>query len=257
MDKTEYTESKALKHSNLEKLEYIGKCLYLESMGKKLVAIGDLHLGYEEAMNEAGVLLTREMFGEMIEYLRRVFEKCGNVDKIILLGDIKHDFGNVLRQEREDFVRLISYLKEKMSGSGEIIIVKGNHDIIIEYVVKTDRVKTADYFTHGEYCFAHGDREFEEMNSEEIKFWVLGHGHPAIKISDDVKVEKYKCYLVGKYKGKNVIIVPSFLEYNEGSDARESNLGMAWNFDLDKFDVKIVDSDELKVLDFGKLGDIN
>ncbi len=240
----------------MDRIEYLGKCLFLEIMGKKLLVIGDLHLGYEEALNESGIFVTREMFGEMIEYLDRVFKKIGKVDKIVLLGDVKHEFGKIYRQERNDFSTLFEYFENKLNAGGEIIIVKGNHDKIIEYVAKTDRVRIVDYFIIGEYCFVHGNKEFEEMRSKEIKVWVMGHGHPAIKLSDGVKIEKYKCFLVGKYEKIEIIIVPSFLEYNEGSDPRENDLGMAWDFNYDKFDVKIVDSEELKILDFGKLKDL-
>lgn len=238
-------------------MEYTGKCLCLEVEGKKILVVGDLHLGYEEALNESGIFVTRGMFKEMIGYLDRIFDSVGKMDYVVLLGDVKHDFGRILRQERNDLMTLFEYFGERLNVDGKIVIVKGNHDKIIEYVAKTERVEIKDYLIVGEYCFVHGDREFAEMRSKEIKYWIMGHGHPAIKISDGVKVEKYKCFLVGKYEGKRIIIVPSFLEYNEGSDPRENDLGIAWDFNYDKFDVKVVDSENLKVLDFGILGKID
>ena len=59
-----------------------------------------------------------------------------------------------------------------------------------------------------------------------------------------------------KSNGKReVIIVPSFFPLIEGTDARQFNLGFAWEFDLMNFEVMVVSSD-LKVLGFGKLGKI-
>ena len=222
--------------------------------GKKILVIGDLHLGYEEVLNEAGVFVTREMFKNMIDYFNRVFSEVGNVDYVVLLGDIKHNFGRILRQEWSDVIKLFKYLEKKLNMDGEVIVIKGNHDIILEPIIRKGAgVRLLDYFIVGRYCFVHGDKEYNEMTNREIRYWIMGHGHPAIKLSDGIKVEKYKCFLIGKYKGKEIIIVPSFLEYNEGSDPRENDLGMAWNFDYDKFSVGIVDSEDLKVLDFGIL----
>lgn len=240
------------------KIEYVGKCLLVDvkegTEKKRILVIGDLHLGYEEVLNEAGVFVTREMFKEMIEYFDRVFEKVGSVDCVVLLGDVKHGFGRILRQEWNDVLGLFDYLEGKIGKNGEIIVVKGNHDGILEPIVKKrGQVRIADYFILGEFCFVHGDEMFEEMDSRKIKCWIMGHGHPAIKLRDGVKVEKYKCFLTGKCRGKEIIIVPSFLEYSEGSDPRENDLGIAWDFNYSKFNVKIVDSEDLKVFDFGKL----
>ena len=66
------------------------------------------------------------------------------------------------------------------------------------------------------------------------------------------KTEKYKCFLSGKYKGKKVVILPSFSGINEGIDAREMEKEMVWKFHLQNFEVWIV-SDNLSVLNFGKL----
>ena len=241
----------------MDKIRYIGKCLCLNVDEKKILVVGDLHLGYEEVLNQSGVFVTREMFKEMIEYFNRVFERVERVDCIVLLGDVKHGFGRILRQEWNDVLGLFDYLEGKLKMGGEIVIVKGNHDIILEPIVKKrEKVKIVDYFIVKEYCFVHGDRAFEEMNNKGVRYWIMGHGHPAIKLGDGVKIEKYKCFLAGKYCGREIIIVPSFLEYSEGSDPRENDLGMAWSFNYDKFNVKIVDSEDLKVLDFGKLSEL-
>ncbi|MDO8508357.1 MAG: metallophosphoesterase [Nanoarchaeota archaeon] len=238
----------------MDKVEYLGKCLCINANGKKLLIVGDLHLGYEEVLNEGGVFVTREMFKEMISYFDRVFERVGKVEYVILLGDVKHDFGRILRQEQNDLLMLFGYLEGKLNKGGEIVIVKGNHDKIVEPIANSAGVRVSDYFTIGEYCFIHGDRELVGILDDGIRFWIMGHGHPAIRLSDGIKVEKYKCFLIGQYKGKEIIIVPSFLEYNEGSDPRENDLGMAWDFNYNRFNVKIVNSESLEVLDFGKLG---
>ena len=235
------------------KIEYIGKCLRLEVEGKKILVVGDLHLGYEEVLNQAGIFVTRRMFEEMVKYFDRVFYNVGKVDYVVLLGDVKHDFGKILRQEWDDILGLFNYLKSKLKKKGEIVIVKGNHDNIIGPIMRKAGVGVKEYFVIGGYCFVHGDKDFKQMADKKIKHWIMGHGHPAVKLSDGVKVEKYKCFLVGKFKGKKVVIVPSFFEYSKGSDPRENDLGMAWKFPLQKFKVLVVGEEDLEVLDFGIL----
>jgi len=236
------------------KIEFIGKCLMIEEGGERNLIIGDLHLGYEEALNRGGVYVGRKMFDEYISYLEMVFEKVGEIDRVILLGDVKHTFSENLRQEWNDVLELFDYFFSKKVK--EIKIVRGNHDNYIKTIAGRRDVEVMDFLILKEFAFIHGDKDFEEINGKDIKYWVLGHGHPAVKLRDGVKTEKYKCYLIGKYKNKKIIIMPSFFEYNEGSDPRENDYNMPWNFNFDKFDVKVVGED-LDVMDFGKLSKVS
>ncbi|MBU0907392.1 MAG: metallophosphoesterase [Nanoarchaeota archaeon] len=231
-------------------IKHVGRCLYIESKGKKILVIGDLHLGFEEALNNTGIFVSRTMFKEMINYLVGVFEEIGNVDEVVLLGDVKHTFGSVLKQEWGDVLRLFDFLEER---GKKIFVVKGNHDVILRPIVKKKDVFLVDYYIAGGFCFLHGDRDFAENYDKKIKYWVVGHGHPAVKIGNGVKVEKYKAFLMGKHLGKKIILVPSFFDCNLGSDPRENNLGYAWKFNLNKFNVFVVQDDSLDVLDFGLL----
>jgi len=238
-------------------IKYIGKTLLVESNNEKVLVIGDLHLGFEESLNRTGVYVSGKMFEESISYLDRVFDRVGRnkeIGKVILLGDVKDAFGGITREEWGDVLKLFDYLEDKCK---EIIIIKGNHDAVIEPLAKRRDIKVVDYFIFNEYCFVHGNKDYEEIYNKKIKFWIMGHGHPAVKISDGVKVEKFKCFLVGKFKRRNVIIVPSFFEGNVGSDPRENNLRMAWSFSLKKFEVKVVQEDNLEILEFGELGGLN
>ena len=48
----------------MDELDYIGKCLVISSSGNRTLVIGDLHLGYEGALRETGVLVGNEMLEE-------------------------------------------------------------------------------------------------------------------------------------------------------------------------------------------------
>lgn len=232
-------------------IQFIGKCLLVSVSGKRILAVGDLHLGYEEALNISGVGVGRKLFGEMIGDLGEIFTKTGRVDEVVLLGDVKHVFGTVLQQEREDFRRLLEYFEKRCE---KIVIVQGNHDAIVGFLIR-ENTEVRDFYCVGDVCFVHGDKDFKELHTKEVKNWVIGHAHPAVTISDGIKQERYKCFLEGVWNGKKIVIVPSFSQHSEGNDIITGDLGIAWNINFKKFKVFIV-GENLKILDFGKIEDL-
>jgi metallophosphoesterase superfamily enzyme len=81
------------------KIRYVGKALLVEENGKRVLALGDLHFGFGEAMREGGYLVDGQMYNEIIENVERIFERVGRVDEIVLVGDLKHVFGGILKEE--------------------------------------------------------------------------------------------------------------------------------------------------------------
>ena len=123
---------------------------------------------------------------------------------------------------------------------------------MLDPVLRDKEVNLVDWYVWKEYCFLHGDRDFEEIYDKKIKYWIIGHAHPAITLREGTKAEKYKCFLVGSYSGKNVIVLPSFFPATEGSDPRDDGMNLAWPFNLGSFEVKVI-GENLDVLDFGPL----
>lgn len=238
-------------------IEFIGKTLLITEGKEKVVVIGDLHLGYEQSLRSKGYLVPNSALGEMKKELEEIFSSVGKVDKIILLGDLKHEFGRILWDEWQEIRELVEFLRGKLKSKGEIVILKGNHDKIVEPIVKKMKkrnVKVVDYLLWKGNAFVHGDKDFERIYDKRVTRWVIGHAHPAVTLREGRKRESYKCFLVGNFKGKEIVIVPSFFSLIAGTDARDFDLGLEWDFDLMKFRALVVA--DLKVLDFGKLGDI-
>lgn len=236
------------------KISYIGKCLLLEEAGERVLVLGDLHLGYEGAMRSSGVMVPVKLyekcvadFDEIINSVEGIF-----VDKIIILGDLKHEFGFILQDEWNKIVNFLEYLKKKCN---EIVVIEGNHDNILFPILEKLKVAGVRDYLWRDILFAHGDKEFPELYSDKIKYWVLGHGHPALNLRDGITRESYKCFLNGSFRGKKIILVPSFFPLVAGTDAREFDLGFPFEFNLENFEVFIV-GDKLEVLKFGKLGKI-
>jgi putative SbcD/Mre11-related phosphoesterase len=210
--------------------DVVDRCLYWKT--KKTLIVGDLHLGYEESLTEKGYVLPRNQQKENYEIFERIFRKVkGKIKRIIFLGDIKHYFGKILLQESNDFKNLLNFIDKELGEKPEIIIVKGNHDKILEPIVRDYKnVKLIDFISEDSLLFIHGDsfsvkKNYKKIKDKEIKLIILGHFHPAVVINEKegVKSEKYKCFLYGfssEYSHR-VIFVPSFFPLVEGSDIKK------------------------------------
>jgi uncharacterized protein len=234
---------------------FIGKTLFFPEKG--ILAVGDLHLGYEFKMQQSGLLVPEAQIKEIKEELKIIFneikEKKFKLKKIVFIGDIKHSFSYEWK-EKNYFKELLTFLKEYVDDKN-IILIKGNHDTI-DYSF-SDRLQ--DYFIGDEIAFTHGHVEFPEIFGEEIKTIVMGHLHPSVILSDsqNIKREKYKCFLVGKFKKKEIIILPSFLATIEGTtinnikEEYEDYFSIIPKKNLMNFETFVVGENE--VYDFGKI----
>lgn len=237
----------------MNKIEYKGKFLIIKQKEKEILVVGDLHLGFESALNQAGIFVNRYIFEEVEKSFDELFEFKKKFDEIVLLGDIKHTFGSILKEERQQFIQIIEKLEKRCE---KIIITKGNHDVLINYLPKKENLEIKDCYLSENIAFLHGDKDFELVENKKIETIIIGHLHPAIVLRDGVKSEKYKCFLEGKYKNKKFIICPSFISSNEGTDPRDYPTKIPWNLDLNEFKVITV-GDKLENFEFGKLKEIN
>lgn len=237
-------------------IEY-GKKFLLLSQGdkeKKTLVVGDLHIGYEEEMNLGGIDLGERRFKKMLEEFKEIFEKVGKrVEKVVLLGDLKHDFSKLGVEEKEKIISFFDFL-EKNFEKAEIVVIRGNHDNYLLSLTSKKRIMVEkNYFFRGD-LFIHGDYETREMWQSNVKRIFMGHLHPSIRLNDGIKKEVFKCFLEGEVKGKKVVVLPSFAEIGEGIDVREiaeeKVLGINWG----NFKVLVVG--EEKIYDFGRIKEI-
>lgn len=234
-------------------IKYFKKALLIKYGKENILVVSDLHLG-KGRFDEAGKIISKESYDLIMMDFGYLFENASkNVSKVVILGDIKDNFSSNTIEERNGIVNLIEFLNEKCK---EIIIIKGNHDNFVVNLVKENKsVKVYDNYILGEYCFLHGDRDFLDIYDGNIKYWIIGHMHPSIKLSDGNKSENYKCFLCGSYKKKKIVILPSFSEQTFGINVLEGESNLAWKFNIKDFEVKVI-SDNGKILDFGVVKNI-
>ena len=125
----------------LPNLEIVDLALFFDST----LVIADIHIGYEEALNKQGVLVPRLQFGEMVKRMESIFNKLKNkkIEKIVVNGDLKHEFGTISEQEWRNTLKFLDLLAKHCD---EIILIKGNHDTILGPIAKKRNVKVLDYY---------------------------------------------------------------------------------------------------------------
>jgi len=230
----------------LKNIEIIDLALYLKK--EKILIIADTHIGYEESLNKQGILIPRTAFKDLVLRTEKILNKLPKLDKIIINGDIKHEFGKISETEWRNTLKFIDCLGKY---SNEIIIIKGNHDKILLPIAQKRNMKIVDSFKADSILIIHGDKEPSKENLKQIRTVIIGHEHPAITIRDNSRQEKYKCFLKGKYQKKDLIVQPSFNLVTEGTDiSQEKVISPLLNQNLSNFDVFIVSD---KIYHFGKL----
>ena len=183
--------------------------LYIKSL--ETIVLADIHLGYEYALaTSQGYYLPKTQFEIIISDLKEIIEKT-NPAEIIIVGDIKHEFGHRSWQEYREVGLLLDFLESHLE---HITIIRGNHDNFIRGVFKkyTKSEFIDELLIKDRYLFTHGHLVTKDiMKNITNKTVVMGHEHPALLLTDDIGTKiKIPAFLFGptKYKG-NVVVLPA------------------------------------------------
>ena len=128
-------------------------------------------------------------------------------------------------------------------------MVRGNHDIVLDPVAEKRNIKVVDSYNIGDVTITHGHKIIPNLG----KVIVIGHEHPAISFRER-KNERFKCFLLGKWKGKTLIVQPSFNLLAAGSDVTKGEfLSPFLKEGVSNFDVYVVEDG---VRYFGKIKNV-
>ncbi len=180
------------------------KCLLLDD-GPTAV-IGDLHLGYEHALEQDGLYLPRINTGSIRDALNDLLSRY-EPERLVLLGDVKHDFRRAGREERDQVRGII----EMVSEAAEVVVVKGNHDNYIQNIISDLGVLAVDHVDIMGYRLEHGHVD------SGVRPVIIGHEHPSIRIAGSVGGGmKMLCFVHAEREG--VIVMPPFSPFSSGND---------------------------------------
>ena len=90
----------------LPNIKIVDLALFFDST----IVIADVHIGYEEALNKQGVLVPRLQFEDMARKIEKILKQTGKVERVIINGDLKHEFGTISEQEWRNTLKFLDLL---------------------------------------------------------------------------------------------------------------------------------------------------
>jgi len=220
-------------------------CLWMEDRGT--LAMADLHIGLEAALERTGVHIPRIQSATMKESLIRIMDRY-DPDTVLILGDLKHEFSGNLDQEWRDVRDILSMLRD----TATVKVAKGNHDNYLANISHKLGIEVADSFEIDGIAFMHGHADTAHRPL------VIGHEHPSVRIFDRVGAYlKLPSFL--HFETEQILVLPAFSPLAAGTDF--TNLGRADTMSpvLEKADIedaKVYACTEIGLLALGTMRDL-
>lgn len=253
------TLSKQTKLFSQPRIRFLNNSMLIDD---EILIFTDFHLGVQEHLGGLPAVQLKEILDNLREIFGYIDKLKIKIKKIVVLGDFKHKFGEISDSEWRESVRLLDYFIEKV-GRKNIVLVKGNHDSILEPIARKRKIKINNFYVHNDAAFMHGHKEYKEaLKNKEVKILFLGHLHPTISLTDEYKREKYKCFLLGKWKRRIIYILPSFGDTGPGYDvSKKGHFKYKDSLFINEkslrdFEIIIYNNNEKKEYNFGKLKDL-
>jgi putative SbcD/Mre11-related phosphoesterase len=182
--------------------------------GDNTLVVADLHLGCEAALEDQGFSIPRVQTKKIECYLMDVIDET-RPSRLIVAGDLKHNFSRNLAQEWQDVDRFVKML----GGRVEIEVVKGNHDNYLGIILREHKIPLSREVTVSGFRILHG-----HQGSLSGDMTIMGHIHPSIRLGD-VRGSHLKdqCFLF--HPGKKILVLPALSLVSPGTDV----VGQAWS----------------------------
>lgn len=182
-----------------------------------VLVVADMHLGYEAALEQEGLSIPRVQTRKIEQYLLRTIEAV-RPSKVVVAGDLKHNFSRNLTQEWQDVARFVGALKGRVS----LEVVKGNHDNYLGIILSEYGIPFRREVRHSGVRIVHG----HEGTLDDAPT-VMGHIHPSIRLKDSIGASlKDPCFLFDPTR--KVLVLPALSLVSPGTDVASQN----WSDDI-------------------------
>ncbi|MEP3387937.1 MAG: ligase-associated DNA damage response endonuclease PdeM [Reichenbachiella sp.] len=148
---------------------------------QKALILSDLHIGKASHFRKAGVPISSHIHVNEFFVLDAIIEEF-NPEKILFVGDLFHSDHN---QEWDLFYNWAHNYEHV-----ELILIKGNHDILPESLYRNSRLKVVEKLLIDNIEFTH------ERNEKSDGYNISGHLHPAVSmVGSGKQYLKLPCFL--------------------------------------------------------------
>ncbi len=180
------------------------RCLILDE--GPTVVLGDLHLGYERALEMEGMYIPRCNTESIRDALNNILCRY-EPERVVLLGDVKHDFSRAGFEEKREVRKIVGLLSE----AAETVVIRGNHDNFIQNIIGDMGILAVDHVDIMGFRLEHGHSD------SGIRPVIIGHEHPSVRIPGSVGGGmKLQCFVHARKEG--VIVLPPFSPFSSGND---------------------------------------
>lgn len=146
----------------------------------KTLVIADLHIGIEYDLYKSGIRIpsqTQKQLAKLIDYIEKI-----DPERILLLGDVKHNVPIISYQERGDVPKFLG----ELAKLAPIDIVPGNHDGNLGFLIPKGAdiaIHSSRGFLRDEIGYFHG-HAWPSAKILSAKHVVMAHNHPAVLFTD-------------------------------------------------------------------------
>lgn len=151
----------------------------LKSRGTRLMAIADLHIGWEMSLSAEGIHVptqTPKLLKRLIDLLSEY-----EPDELLVLGDVKHTVATAEKMEWQDIPDFFNALKKRVQ---RISVIRGNHDGNLEPLLPEEiTVLPGTGVAFDGVGFFHG-HQWPSPALLKCKTLVMGHVHPVVVFRD-------------------------------------------------------------------------
>jgi uncharacterized protein len=139
---------------------------------EKALIVADVHLGKVGHFRKAGIAIPRSMEQEDLSMLSDIIHLY-SPKKIIFLGDLFHS------EHNNDWNWMV--LWRDLFKDIEMVLVRGNHDIIADQFYLDSGFTLLDTYDIGPFLFVHEPLTLKKLK-EETAYVISGHIHPGVKL---------------------------------------------------------------------------
>jgi len=174
---------------------------------ERTLVVSDLHLGCEAVLEYEGLSLPRVQTSRIEQTLAELVRSV-SPDRLVVAGDLKHNFSRNLIQEWTD----VSSFVRRLSGLAPVAVVKGNHDNYLGTILRELGLHLTPEARVGGVRVVHGHSG--RLTAQPT---VMGHIHPSISLRDELGVSvKVPCFLYDPRR--EIVVLPAMSLVAGGSD---------------------------------------